>query len=81
MIAFVAGIIVTLVGLPFLVRGWTFTLRPEGKASLVAKERNLRLGLETDMKVWGRKVRRLGLIITVAGSGLLAWGSLSVFHH
>jgi hypothetical protein len=79
MIAFVAGSIICLLGLPFLIRGWIFSLKPEGQTSLAAKERNLRLGLETDMKKWGRKVRRLGLIIVVAGGGLIAWGSSSVF--
>lgn len=79
MIALVAGIIITILGLPFLIRGWIFTLKPEGPTSLVAKERNLRLGLETDMKKWGRKVRRLGLLIVLAGSGLVAWGASSVF--
>jgi hypothetical protein len=81
MIAFVAGIVITLLGLPFLIRGWIFTLKPEGRVSLNAKERNLRLGLETDMKIWGRKIRRLGLLIVIAGGGLIAWGSSSVFAH
>jgi hypothetical protein len=81
MIAFVTGIVIATLGLPFLIRGWIFSLKPEGAISLAAKERNLRLGLETDMKKWGRKVRRLGLIIVVAGAALIAWGSSSVFGH
>lgn len=81
MIAFVAGIVIASLGLPFLIRGWIFSLKPEGSISLAAKERNLRLGLETDMKKWGRKVRRLGLMIVVLGGGLIAWGSSSVFGH
>jgi hypothetical protein len=81
MIAFVAGILITLFGLPFLIRGWIFTLKPESRISLAAKERNLRLGLETDLSVWGRKVRRIGLLLVVAGGSLIAWGSSSVFAH
>jgi hypothetical protein len=79
MIAFILGILITLLGLPFLIRGWIFTLKPESRLSINAKERNLRLGLETDMKVWGRKVRRMGLLIVMVGGGLIAWGSSSVF--
>lgn len=79
MIPFVLGSLVLLVGLPFLVRGWIFTLRPDGAIAANAKERNLRLGLETDMKKWGRRVRRLGLILCVAGGALVAWGYPSVF--
>jgi hypothetical protein len=79
MIAFVIGIVITLLGLPFLIRGWIFTLKPESRISLAAKERNLRLGLETDLKIWGRKVRRMGLLIVIFGGGLIAWGSSSVF--
>lgn len=75
MIQLVAGAVITLLGLPFLIRGWAFTLKPEGKLALKAKERNLRLGLETDMKVWGKKVRRFGLLLVLAGGGLLAWGA------
>jgi hypothetical protein len=81
MIAFVAGIVITTLGLPFLIRGWIFTLKPESRVSLNAKERNLRLGLETDLKVWGRKIRRLGLLVVLAGGALIAWGSSSVFAH
>ena len=79
MIAFVAGILIALFGLPFLIRGWIFTLKPEGKVALNAKERNLRLGLETDMKKWGRKIRRFGFLLVAGGGGLIAWGASSVF--
>lgn len=63
----VIGIVILVLGLPFLIRGWIFFLRPEHTISLQAKERNLRMGLETDMKVWGRKVRRLGFLICSVG--------------
>lgn len=78
MIQLVAGAIILLLGLPFLIRGWVFTLKPEGKLALKAKERNLRLGLETDMKRWGKRVRRFGLLVVLAGGGLLAWGVQSI---
>lgn len=78
MIQLVIGALIALFGLPFLVRGWIFTLRPEGPTSEKAKERNLRMGLETDMKKWGRKVRRMGFMIVVLGGGLIAWGVSSM---
>ena len=65
------GIIILVLGLPFLIRGWIFFLRPEHPISLQAKERNLRMGLETDMKIWGRKVRRLGFLICSVGIVLI----------
>jgi len=71
MTALVFGLIILIFGLPFLIRGWIFFLRPEHTISQQAKERNLRLGLETDMKVWGRKVRRLGFIICSIGIALI----------
>lgn len=74
MIQLAVGALILLVGLPFLIRGWIFSLKPEGAVSQKAKERNLRVGLETDMKVWGRKVRRFGLLLCLAGGALTAWG-------
>ncbi|MCC7381794.1 MAG: hypothetical protein IT384_08190 [Deltaproteobacteria bacterium] len=74
MLWIVPGTLLILLGLPFLIRGWIFTLRPESSVSLRARERNLRLGLETDMKRWGRRVRRLGLLLVLAGGALVALG-------
>jgi hypothetical protein len=74
MIPLIVGAIVFLLGLPFLVRGWIFSLKPDHPTSLKAKERNMRMGLETDMKAWGRRVRRFGTILVVIGAGLAAWG-------
>jgi hypothetical protein len=78
MVQLVIGGVILLLGLPFLIRGWIFTLRPEGALANQAKERNLRLGLETDMKRWGRRVRRFGFLLTVIGGALTAWGVTSV---
>lgn len=74
-IALVIGIVLLIVGLPFLIRGWIFTLKTEHPITLHAKERNMRLGLETNMKIWGRKTRRVGLMLVVLGGLLIAWGA------
>lgn len=74
MIQLVIGAAILLLGSPFFVRGWIFSLRPDHPISLRAKERNLRLGLETDMKLWGRRVRRFGFILVTVGAALSAWG-------
>lgn len=78
MVQLVIGGVILLLGLPFLIRGWIFTLKPEGTVANQAKERNLRLGLPTDMKQWGRRVRRFGLLLTLIGGALTAWGVTSV---
>jgi hypothetical protein len=74
MIRLALGGLIVLLGLPFLIRGWVFSLRPEHPWSLQARERNLRLGLEVDMKKWGRRVRRLGFILEVIGLTLAYFG-------
>jgi hypothetical protein len=75
MIPIVIGSILTILGVPFLIRGWVFTLKPEHAISLRAKERNMRLGLETNIKLWGRRVRRIGFILCSIGGALIAWGA------
>ena len=74
MIQLAIGAVILIIGLPFLIRGWIFFLKPESTISLQAKERNLRLGLETDMKKWGRRVRRFGFLLVLVGGGLTVWG-------
>jgi hypothetical protein len=64
------GLFLAALGVPFFVRGWIFSLRPEGAVSAKARERNLRLGLETDMRRWGRRVRRFGLLLLGIGLAL-----------
>ena len=77
MIQLVLGGIIFLLGLPFFIRGWIFFLKPDSTVSQNARERNLRLGMETDMKKWGRKVRRFGFLLLLVGGGLLYWGASS----
>lgn len=78
MIRLILGGLILLLGLPFLIRGWIFYLKPEHTISLQAKERNLRMGLETDMKVWGRKVRRIGFLLCATGGALVWFGYHSI---
>ena len=68
-----AAIPFLLLGLTMYTRGLIYTLKPEGKMAEKRKRRNLKVGFTTDMKVFGRKVRRLGFMLTLAGAGLLAW--------
>ena len=74
MIRLILGGLFVLLGAPFLIRGLVFTLKPEHPASLKARERNLRMGLEADIKVWGRKVRRFGLLLVLVGGTLVFFG-------
>lgn len=76
MVLIVIGSIIAALGLPFFARGLMFTLRPEHAMSLRARERNLRLGLESDIRVWGRRVRRFGFLLLAIGGTLIALGAL-----
>ena len=67
MLFYVLGGILLWFGGIMMVRGWIYFLRPEGKLALKRKARNVELGFPTDMKVFGRKVRRLGFIAVVLG--------------
>jgi hypothetical protein len=69
----VGGVFVALGGTMFF-RGLIYTLKPDGAMALKRKQVNLRRGFTTDMKVFGRKVRRLGFIIASIG-GLMFGGS------
>ncbi len=62
-----------LVGGTMFVRGWVYTIWPDGKMADKRKRRNLKIGFPTDMKFFGRKVRRLGLILLLVGGGLIGW--------
>ena len=67
------GAPVLVYGLLMLTRGWIYTVRPEGKVAQRRKRRNLKLGFTTDMALFGRKVRRLGLLIALAGGAMVGW--------
>ena len=67
------GLSVLLLGLTMLTRGWIYTLKPNGKMAEKRKRRNLKVGFTTDMKLFGKKIRRLGLLVMIVGSGLVGW--------
>lgn len=67
------GIPALLFGLLMMTRGWIYTIWPEGKVAEKRKRRNLRVGFTTDMRLFGRKVRRLGLMIVLVGAALTGW--------
>lgn len=63
-----------LVGALMMFRGWNYSLHPEGPMALRRKARNIELGFPSDMKLFGRKVRRLGTILAVVGGALCSAG-------
>lgn len=67
------GAPVLVYGLLMLTRGWIYTFRPDGKTAQRRKRRNLKVGFTTDMALFGRKVRRLGLLIALAGGAMVGW--------
>ncbi len=73
MVLVYVGTPIALLGLMMLVRGWIYTLKPNGKMAEQRKRRNLKVGFTTDMKLFGRKVRRLGLILVIVGAALVGW--------
>lgn len=73
MIFYVLGAPLALLGLAMMTRGWIYTLRPTGPIAEKRKKVNLQRGFTTDMKLFGRKVRRLGLMLTLLGAFLVGW--------
>jgi hypothetical protein len=73
MVLVYVGTPIALVGLMMLIRGWIYTLKPNGKMAEKRKRRNLKVGFTTDMKLFGRKVRRLGLILVIVGAAMVGW--------
>ena len=73
MVLVYVGTPIALLGLTMLIRGWIYTLKPNGKMAEKRKRRNLKVGFTTDMKLFGRKVRRLGLILVIIGAAMVGW--------
>jgi hypothetical protein len=73
MVLYVFGVPTLLLGLVMMARGWVYTLRPDGAMAQKRKKVNLKRGFTTDMKVFGRKVRRLGLMLALVGGTLIGW--------
>jgi hypothetical protein len=73
MLLYVFGFPLLLLGLTMLVRGWVYSLRPHGAMAEKRKKVNLKRGFTTDMAVFGRKVRRLGLMLALLGGTLVGW--------
>ena len=73
MIFYVVGGPLALLGLTMMARGWIYTVRPDGPIAAKRKKRNLQRGFTTDMKLFGRKVRRLGLMLLLLGGFLIGW--------
>lgn len=67
------GVPLVLFGLLMMARGWIYTFRPDGKMAQKRKRRNLKVGFTTDMALFGRKVRRLGLLVALAGGAMVGW--------
>ena len=70
---YVLGVPLALLGLTMMTRGWIYTLRPDGAVAARRKKVNLKRGFTTDMKLFGRKVRRLGLMLALLGGFLVGW--------
>lgn len=68
-----AGVFLLLLGAAMVTRGLIYTLRPTGKIAEKRKRKNLKYGMPTDMRVFGKRVRRLGLLLALAGGWLVAW--------
>lgn len=62
-------------GLTMWTRGMIYTLRPQGKIAEKRKRKNLKYGFTTDMKLFGRKIRRLGFLLTLFGALGVAWST------
>lgn len=62
-----------LLGVIMMVRGWVYTLRPDGPMAKKRQKVNLKRGFTTDMRVFGRKVRRLGLFLLLVGGTMIGW--------
>lgn len=73
MILYVVGVPLVLYGAAMMTKGWIYTFRPTGPVALKQQKKNLQRGFTTDMKIFGRKIRRLGLMILLVGGVCLGW--------
>jgi len=71
-LAIIGGMFLAL-GLTMYTRGWIYFIKPDGKIAEKRKKRNLKMGWPTDMKLFGRKVRRVGFLTSLIGGALVAW--------
>lgn len=62
-----------LLGVLMYTRGLIYTLKPEGAMAKKRQQRNLKRGMTTDMRVFGRKVRRLGFMLALIAGAAIAW--------
>ena len=74
----VVGTPLALLGAVMMIRGWVYTVRPRGSMAIKRQQVNLKRGFTTDMKIFGRKVRRLGLLLVLVGATLIGWHRASV---
>lgn len=73
MVLYILGTPLLLLGLTMMTRGWIYTVRPDGPIAEKRKRVNLKRGFTTDMKLFGRRVRRIGLLTALVGGALLGW--------
>jgi hypothetical protein len=76
-LAIFGGMILAL-GLIMYTRGWIYFIKPGGKLAEKRKKRNLKMGWPTDMKLFGRKVRRVGFLTILVGGSMLAWAVVDI---
>lgn len=68
-----AGVLLLLLGAAMATRGLIYMRWPTGKMAAKRKRKNLKYGMPTDMRVFGKRIRRLGFLIALAGAWLVAW--------
>ena len=71
MIYLIFGIPLSLFGALAFTRGWIYTLRPEGPMAIKRREKNIDKGFPSDMKYFGKRVRRFGYLCLLIGGGLI----------
>lgn len=67
------GLCLVSLGGAMIARGLIYMLRPDGGIAEKRKRKNLKYGMPTDMRVFGRRVRRLGVLVALSGGWLVAW--------